>query len=268
MLAVVKHRIYIDETGDHNLENCEQLPHRFLGLTGVIFSLQDAREKLVPRLEQLKRNHVPYDPDEPPILHRKEIINKRYPFHVLHDPEKERAFNTDLLSLLRELPYVVMTVVIDKFEHKNKYTTWRYHPYHYCLAILLERFILYLENLESENAIGDALAESRGGREDMKLKHSYNRLHEDGTDFISAGRFRSSLTSCQLKLKPKRNNIAGLQLADLLAYPSKQDVLRRHKLIPHTADVFGDRIIELLESAKYYRGRSREIDGYGRKLLP
>lgn len=262
---MVKYRIYIDETGDHNLENCEELPHRFLGLTGVIFSLQDAREKLVPRLEQLKRSHLPYDPDEPPILHRKEIINKRYPFHVLRDPEKERAFNADLLSLLGELPYVVVTVVIDKLEHKTKYTTWRYHPYHYCLAVLLERFILYLEN---KSGIGDALAESRGGREDMKLKNSYSGLYKNGTEFICSDRFENSLTSCQLKVKPKRNNTAGLQLADLLAYPSKQDVLRRHSLIPQAADVFGDRITQLLETTKYYRGRSGEIDGYGRKLLP
>lgn len=265
LVIVIKHRIYIDETGDHNLENCENLPHRFLGLTGVIFSLQDAREKLVPQLEQFKRTHLPYDPDEPPILHRKEIINKRYPFHVLNDPEKENAFNADLLTLLEELQYVVVTVVIDKLEHKTKYTTWRYHPYHYCLAILLERFILYLE---SKGHIGDALAESRGGREDLKLKDSYHQLYESGTEFISVERFRKSLTSCQLKLKPKRNNIAGLQLADLLAYPSKQDVLRRNNLIPKGADVFGDRIVQLLESTKYYRGRSGQIEGYGRKLLP
>lgn len=265
MLTVVKYRIYIDETGDHNLENCEQLPHRFLGLTGAIFSLQDAREKLVPRLEQFKRTHLPYDPDEPPILHRKEIINKRYPFHVLHDPEKKNAFNADLLRLLEELEYVVVTVVLDKLEHKTKYTTWLYLPYHYCLQILLERFTRYLE---SKGAIGDALAESRGGTEDRKLKGSYSRLYKGGTDFISAERFQTSLTSCQLKLKPKRNNIAGLQLADLLAYPSKQDVLRRNNLIPKGANVFGDKILKLLEKSKYYRGRSGEIDGYGRKLLP
>jgi hypothetical protein len=33
------------------------------------------------------------------------------------------------------------------------------------------------------------------------------------------------LTSKEIKLKPKNANIAGTQLADLLAYPLKQEIL-------------------------------------------
>jgi hypothetical protein len=47
----------------------------------------------------------------------------------------------------------------------SPYQVWRYDPYYYCLALLLERFTFFLEQ---RNAVGDVLAESRGGKEDME----------------------------------------------------------------------------------------------------
>ena len=39
--------------------------------------------------------------------------------------------------------------------------------YHYCLALLLERFTFFLEQKQVR---GDVMAESRGGKEDKRLK--------------------------------------------------------------------------------------------------
>ena len=66
-----------------------------------------------------------------------------------------------------------MTVCLDKKTHKDTYTTWRYDPYHYCLAVLLERFVFFLKRMTAK---GDAMAESRGGKADMRLKESFSRL--------------------------------------------------------------------------------------------
>ena len=52
------------------------------------------------------------------------------------------------------------------------YRTWRYDPYHYCLAVMLERYVLFLERTKG---IGDIMAESRGGKEDNRLKDFPNK---------------------------------------------------------------------------------------------
>ena len=49
------------------------------------------------------------------------------------------------------------------------------------VAILLERYIFFLEN---EGAQGDVMAESRGGKEDMRLKKSFSRLYNEETQFF------------------------------------------------------------------------------------
>ena len=43
-------------------------------------------------------------------------------------------------SIDAKCEYTVITVCLDKKKHRDTYTTWRYDPYHYCLAVLLERF--------------------------------------------------------------------------------------------------------------------------------
>jgi len=58
------------------------------------------------------------------------------------------------------------------------------------------------------------MSESRGGHEDRRLQESFARIVANGTDFVSAAQFTATLTSRQLKTKPKSANIAGLQLAD------------------------------------------------------
>jgi hypothetical protein len=159
----------------------------------------------------------------------------------------------------------VITVVLDKFEHKNKYKVWRHHPYHRCLEVLLERYLLFLE---ANNAVGDVMAESRGGKEDMKLKDSFQRLVANGTDFIDHERFMRVLTSHQIKIKPKIANVAALQLADLIAHASRQEILSIYRDLPYAKEKFGNEIIKILIEQKYDRSNTGKIDGFGRKFLP
>jgi hypothetical protein len=58
--------------------------------------------------------------------------------------------------------------------------------------------------------------------EDRRLNDSFERLWQNGTDYVAPEEFRKSLTSRQLKVKTKANNIAGLQLADLIAHPQSK----------------------------------------------
>jgi hypothetical protein len=260
------YRMYVDEVGNHDLTHADDPNQRFLSLTGVILESDYTLHVLHPEMDQLKRDFFQRDPDEPVIFHRKELVNKRPPFHPLRDPEIEQRFNTVLLAALARWEYLVITVVIDKKAHRDQYQMWHYHPYHYCLAVLLERFVLFLHYGGHR---GDLMVESRGGKEDSKLKDSYARLYTRGTDNIPAERWHERLTSCELKVRSKAANIAGLQLADLVAHPSRREVLIEHQLLVDDRDTFGDQICAILRQSKYQRNwRTGQIEGYGTKLLP
>jgi hypothetical protein len=259
----MKYRIYIDETGNADLRSSSNLNHRFLSLTGVVLSLDYVREVLHPELETIKNEIFHQHPDDPIIFHRKEIVNRKHPFERLRLPEVLEEFNKTILAKLTEWQYTIITVLIDKKELLDRYTVWRYDPYHYCLAVMIERYLFFLEE---KKVLGDVMIESRGGKEDLRLKNSFSRLFETGTDYVSGDRFQNCLTSKELKVKPKSANIPGLQLADIIAHPSRRQFLIHlgHQKREHV--VFGDEIIDVITD-KYYQ-KNDEVYGVGMKKLP
>jgi len=164
------------------------------------------------------------------------------------------------LALMKSWEYTVISVCLDKKNHKETYTTWRYDPYHYCLAVLLERFVFFLNR---KNIQGDVMAESRGGKEDRRLKDSFARLWEEGTDYVDQEQFQKALTSKQLKVKLKTNNISGLQLADLLAHPSRNEILQEQGLLGKDLGFFAQKVVEVLQK-KYYQHDGKM---FGKKFL-
>ena len=174
------------------------------------------------------------------------------------------TWTTVWTDLLTDLDYTVITVVIDKLEHQQRYATWRFDPYHYCLTVMVERYVRWLS---AQSAQGDVLAESRGGKEDRRLKDSFERVYREGSNYISPDQFAARLTSRQLKVKNKSNNISGLQIADLIAHPSFRATVARHDRQGLPSN-FGGQIASILEATKYYRSDRNKIDGWGRKWLP
>jgi hypothetical protein len=68
-------------------------------------------------------------------------------------------------------------------------------------------------------------------------------------------------------VKSKANNIAGLQLADLLAHPSFKYILCRRQKVAQP-QTFGAQIAQILVNEKYLRSESGNLDGWGCKWLP
>lgn len=256
----MKYRIYVDEVGNSDLDSSEDPNHRFLSLTGVIVEIGHIEKVVHPEMEALKAGFFRHHPDEPVIFHRKEMLNSKGSFEPLKDTDTRRKFDAALLERMRAWEYYVVSVCLDKKRHKETYTVWRYDPYHYSLAVLLERFVFFLERV---GAVGDVLAESRGGNDDRRLKDSFARLWERGTEYVSPERIQKVLTSKQLKVKPKINNISGLQLADLVAHPSRNEILREQKLMERELAPFAQQVIQVLQT-KYDQHAGRV---YGKKFL-
>ncbi len=71
----------------------------------------------------------------------------------------------------------------------------------------------------------------------------------------------------ELKVKSKQLNIAGLQIADLIAHPSRRWFFKNIFNMNDGKNTFGDKIIEILVKDKFFRYKG-EILGYGAKKLP
>lgn len=259
-----QYRLYIDESGDHTYSVSNDPEKRYLGLTGCIFESSYYRKDFQPNIEKFKRVHFTYDPDDTVILHRKELINKQGHFSQLIDKKKEQNFNEGLLKIIEQSKYIIVTVVIDKKIHKQHYGEIAFHPYHYCLVALLERYSGFLHY---HNLHGDVLAESRGGQEDMQLKEAYRRAYESGTNLRDSSYFQQVLTSKEIKLKPKLANVAGLQLADILAFPCKQDILLENGKIDRYYGKFGKKILTVAQKKYNLRYMTGQVKGYGKVFL-
>ncbi len=278
------YRLYIDESGDHTYgkktiastlrlagtkiefpkySELDEDRKRYLSLTGCVIEMEFYESIFCKEMEELKKRHFPYDVDDPFFFHREDIVNKRKPFYSLKDPEKEAAFNADLLAFMKGMEYQIITVVIDKKAHIERYGDAAYHPYHYCLTAILERYCGLLSLLGVK---GDVLAESRGGKEDEQLKRAYVGIYNGGSNWRSKTHFQNVLTSKEIKLKKKSHNIAGLQLADMLAHPLKLHTLAENRRIA-AQDDFGAAVVSAVIdkfNKHVYNGR---IDGYGRVFL-
>ena len=81
-------------------------------------------------------------------------------------------------------------------------------------------------------------------------------------EYVEPDRFQEVLTSRELKVRPKTANVAGLQLADLVAHPSRAEILHESGFQNPPAP-FAQQVIEILQN-KYDRRDGRL---FGKKLL-
>jgi len=139
------------------------------------------------------------------------------------------------------------------------------HPYHYCLNVLLERYVNFL--LEN-NGYGDVVAEVRGKKEDRLLKSEFEHFYENGTYYLNAKVVQRKLSSKKLKLKTKEARISGLELSDMLALSMKFLTLYKYGRIPELSDNFTKSVLKLvhpkIRKCPYNKGRTK---GFGTKLI-
>lgn len=248
----MRFRLYIDESGDHTYKYLEDISRRYLGLIGVAIESEYYRNEFQPGLEALKQSHFPHSPDKPVILHREDIYNRRHAFGVLSDPTHNSAWEHDFIEFVRGAKFRLFLVVIDKKTHKERYGDSVVHPYHLCLTFVLERYRGYLKY---KGSMGDVLAESRGASEDLALKKVYQDIWTQGTYYIPRRRVQKVLTSKELKVKRKEQNIAGLQLADLIVHPATREILVARGKIASGSPSYGTRLADAFRIKYDFIGR-------------
>jgi len=257
----------VDESGDHVFHDeatLQEERHRYLALIGCWMSTGEEYVSFHRALEDLKHRHFPHNPDDPVVLHRDDIVRCRGPFARLKDYLLRSRFDDDLITLISQTEFTLVGVVIDKLMLRERYL-FPFHPYHTAMDFLLQRYCGWLNHF---GGCGDVLAESRGGTEDRLLSKAYTYVWENGDRFRSARFFQNTLTSKQLKLKRKNENISGLQLADLLAHPLRRYVLIQANAATRPTTIFENRIFPVIEAKFNRHAHSTRAEGYGWVLFP
>lgn len=257
-----EYRLFIDESGNADLNPDNVSQQRCLSLTGLMIHRDLVASLLDPTLARIKTDVLGVPANTP--LHRKELINAAPPFQALSSPKIRRRFNVRLSALVRSLDFTALTVVIDKLAHIQRYKAWQEHPYHYCMQIFIERYTYFLNR---KGAVGDVMAESRSAKQDLALKDVYRKSYEQGTKFAPATDVQRALSSKKIKLRTKAHNKAGLELADLLAHPASKRLQCLKSGAPRPSN-FGQELVDILLDTKYDRKSDGTVDGYGTKWLP
>ena len=258
-----RYRLLFDETGTGDLNAAKDNPNeRYLSLTGIVMR-QDIHDGYTTRrLNRLKSDIFAQSPENTVILHRRDMMRREGAFSVLNNEQVRKEFDARFAALVAEVPAPAYTVSIDKKAHLEKYRVWRFSPYHYVMTCLLERFV---RGLERTGNLGDAVGEARNPTHDAQLRRAFRRFYENGS-YVPKAMVQRRLISRELRLEPKSANIAGLQIADLLAHPAHR-TFKFRKSGERPPDDYGGFLAAMLERYIYDR-TGRRIEGIGRKWLP
>lgn len=220
-------RIYLDESGDHTYRNVSDPQTRYLALTSVVVRKSVYASHVVPDLENLKRRHFSHDPDNPVILHRSDIVKMKRWFGVLQDSARRARWSDDVVAFFASLDAQVFTVVIDKDEHQRRYAGMPlFNPYDYSLAVVLNRIRGFLT---IQGGRSDIVAEARGKVEDAQLQAAYQALRtKGGSIYGTASEYLAAYPDNGITFRRKDQNVAGLQVADMLAAPQKTEIVQKN----------------------------------------
>lgn len=246
----MKYHFFLDETGDHGLSYVDENFPLFL-LCGCLFrtdELDDSKTKI----NNFKRK---YFKTTEVVLHSREIRKCEGAFQILFDLNLKAEFYKDLNKILEDAVYKIIAAGINKEEHIKKYGKGAKDPYSLSFSYIIERLIFCLDSLDKKGVV-EIEVERRGKKEDKMLLSHFNSVLDLGTFYLSSNRLKEKIID--FKFRGKRENIIGLQIADLCAYP-----LARHFLNPEEPYV----PFEIIEK-KIYCNKNGEYDGWGLKLFP
>ena len=208
--------LFLDESGDHNLSVIDpQYPIFVLG--GVIIDEDYAKDPLSDALDKFKldvfgRTDI--------VLHTADITRNRNGFEAMKEASFRDRFYSRLNALMRTLSYSVVACAIRKSDYLSRFGLAALDPYLISLDVLVEIFCFDVGDVKRGGAI---VAERRDPTLDRGLELAWSNLKIQGTRRIQGRAVRKRLTT--LSLLDKKDNVAGLQLADLVVSPIGRYVL-------------------------------------------
>jgi len=192
-------------------------------LSGILIGEAYYARTLVRRVKEFKERH---GLAKNVVLHSRSIRRWEKDFTFLSDPRKRIAFYKDINEIFCKSRIRVYAVVIDKRLLKNRFIA-AVNPYDLSLSLLLSQICGPPGRPGAwKSNIVRITAESRGKREDKELQNVYQGFKKVGFHNYGAVDVQSRRPVTVKRFFPakvdfakKRKAIAGLELADLAAYP-------------------------------------------------
>lgn len=214
--------LFIDECGDHNLATYDRNFPIFT-LCGILVpskqlnSLKAAIDNL--KLEFWGTNDV--------ILHSRDIRKCEKQFQILFDNEIKQRFYSCVNKVLSQRGiYIIVCCSVLK-ENCIKKHGIDADIYGTALKYVLQRSIFCVDDLNDAGGKINITVERRGKREDMALLKYYNGLRTTGMHYVSPERLTKH--TGRFEFSDKKENVFGLQIADLIAYPISRYVIDPQK---------------------------------------
>lgn len=241
--------VFLDESGDHNLKTIDS-SYPIFCLTACIFDLDYYFKEVERSIDLLKIKHFG---KRDIILRSYNIRKQKDQFKLLVDITKRTAFYEDLDKFIGKLEFKIIAAVIDKTKLKSSYRTPK-DPYDLCFQFIMERLCMFIGR-KNEQAI--MRMESRETHNDKVLAEDYENFKKDGNRMIPAEEVRKKLID--LSFNQKSQNIAGHQIADLVAYPIGIHFFRPKRENP---------AFQIIIGKLHTKIGSKQYLNYGLKMFP
>lgn len=245
---IKKYYLFIDESGDHGLVNLDPSFPVFL-LCGLLTS-EENYKNTKDAINTLKRK---FWNNKDVILHSRDIRKCEKEFQILFDINIKREFYTIINDIIKNSKYRILSSAINKAKYIKMYGKLSNDVYELALSFIIERAIFSLDEINNVEKHLEIVIEKRGKKEDKKLDEHFQRLLSRGTGYVSAERLNE--VNIKITFKDKKENINGLQLADLVAYPIARYVINPKRANP---------AFDVLASKIYTKSGKR----YGLKVFP
>ena len=199
--------VYVDESGDHSLASIDAGYPVFV-LALCVFHKRHYSEKIVPAVEKLKFNYFGHDSV---VLHETDIRKQRGDFAFLSHRPRFDEFVAWLSDIMVQSNFILIACVVDKtrLDRAEGETS---NPYHIALDICLQRLFDFLAEKGQDTLQTHVVVECRGKKEDRELELEFRRIC-DGSGS------QARQLPFNIVFADKKTNLAGLQLADLVARP-------------------------------------------------
>lgn len=245
-----KYHLFLDETGDHGLSFIDKNFPLFL-LAGCLFE----NTELIKAEEEINDFKKEFFGTTEVILHSRSIRKCEGHFQILFDLEVKRKFYEQLNKIISKAKFIIIGSGVNKEKHIKKYGKGAEDPYSLSLSFIVERLIFCIDK-QGADAIVDIKIEKRGKAEDKLLLNQYNKILDKGTYYVSSERLKNKINNFESFFK--KDNIVGLQIADLCAYSLARHILYPKQPYPP---------LDIIKS-KVYRDRQGNFIGYGLKIFP
>ncbi|OGM26684.1 hypothetical protein A2692_05630 [Candidatus Woesebacteria bacterium RIFCSPHIGHO2_01_FULL_39_95] len=241
--------MFLDESGDHNLKIIDKSYPVFC-LAGCIFDFDYYIKNVEDKIEKLKIKHFN---SREVILRSYYIRKQKGQFNSLVDSQKRELFYNDLSKLISSLDFKIIAAVILKEKLKNNYSTPS-DPYDLCFQFILERLCMFIGR---KNEVAIMRMESRETHNDKILAEDYEHFRSNGNNIIKAEEVRMKLAD--LSFNQKSQNVAGHQIADLIAYPVGSKILNPTKQ---------NKTFEVIKDKFHTKPGTKSFLNYGLKIFP